>query len=230
MKKVGETKGFTIGIIQFPGSNCDQDCYLSLQRHFEVGVSYIWHRETKLPKVDALVLPGGFSYGDYLRAGALAARSPIVKAVSSFVESGGPVIGICNGFQILTETKILPGTLLQNDSTEFKCLHSSLKINENAVSWRKQKISAEFLKIPIAHGEGRYYSDESTLEALKDNGQIYFKYLDNPNGSLENIAGISSKDGRVIGMMPHPERACDPEVASDDGLIIWKNFLENACG
>jgi phosphoribosylformylglycinamidine synthase subunit PurQ / glutaminase len=218
-----------VSLIQFPGSNCDWDCIDSLKRHFSLDVRPIWHSETNLGKTDAIILPGGFSYGDYLRSGSIAAMSPIMQEVRKFVDKGGPVIGICNGFQILTETRILPGALLKNAGGKFICSNENVSIEDcKSVQTPSLKIGST-LNIPIAHGEGNYFIDAVGLSELKDNGQVLLRYQDNPNGSIDNIAGITSNSGRVWGMMPHPERATDKILGgSEDGLVLWKAFFE-AC-
>ena len=223
-----------IGLVQFPGSNCDMDCFDAFRRHFSVELQAVWHTERTLPSLDALVLPGGFSFGDYLRSGTLAAHAPIMPAVKSFVEKGGAVIGICNGFQILTESRLLPGALLRNESRSFICKFVNLVPGQGASVYQQQLAGAN-LRIPIAHGEGRYYIDQAGLKRLQDQGQIAFMYANengqvsqaaNPNGSVANIAGIVSENGRVLGMMPHPERATDVLMGgSADGLKILESFL-----
>lgn len=211
-----------IGLIRFPGSNCDADCIDSLQRHFSLSATIISHRETELPPLDAIVLPGGFSYGDYLRAGALAALSPIMNEVASFHERGGAIIGICNGFQILCETRLLPGVLLDNAGGRFICRWAPLSF---------EKGPRRFIRLPIAHGQGRYYAQGETLVKMQDNGQILMRYeSENPNGSIDAIAGITSKDGRIWGLMPHPERACDAILGGEDGLFVWERFLNDVVG
>lgn len=224
----------TVGLIQFPGSNCDADCVDALRRHFGIKTQLVWHTETSLPKLDAIILPGGFSYGDYLRSGALASHSPVMAEVKAFVKKGGPVMGICNGFQILTESHLLPGALLRNNTRKFNCRYVALR-GESGSSVYSSMLANKTLSIPIAHGEGRYYIDNTGLARLKDKGQIVFRYssnegvvseASNPNGSLENIAGIASENGRVFGLMPHPERATDTVTGgSNDGLLIWQAFF-----
>lgn len=229
-----------IGLIQFPGSNCDMDCADILQRHFGISVTLIWHTETKLPKVDGVIIPGGFSYGDYLRSGGLAAHAHIMDDVKAFAKKGGAVIGICNGFQILTEAGLLPGALLKNLSRKFICHHVYLTAAKGSSSYHEQFKGCRFSN-PIAHGDGRYYISDDGLKELEDHDQIVFRYSDkegeiteeaNPNGSVGNIAGIVSKNGRVLGMMPHPERAADDllslvDGANHDGLKIWSAFLSS---
>ena len=224
-----------IGLVQFPGSNCDMDCVDALRRHFGIEAKLIWHTETSLPKIDGLVLPGGFSYGDYLRSGALASHSPLMKAVKDFVARGGAAIGICNGFQILTESHLLPGVLLKNNSQKFVCHYVHLVPAAGKTVYHKAAAGKKTLRIPIAHGEGRFHVSPDGLKKLQDQGQILFRYGDenglandqsNPNGSIDGIAGIVSENGRVMGMMPHPERATDVLMGgSDDGLVVLKAFL-----
>lgn len=224
----------SVGLIQFPGSNCDMDCVDTMRRHFGIETKLVWHTEAGLPKLDAVILPGGFSYGDYLRSGALASHSPVMAAVKEFVQKGGPVIGICNGFQILTESHLLPGALLRNSNRQFICKYVGLA-GQHGSSVYSSMLAGKTLSIPIAHGEGRYYIDADGLKKLNDRGQVVFRYADrsgtvsadtNPNGSLENIAGIVSENGRVFGLMPHPERATDVVMGgSADGLLVWKAFF-----
>lgn len=226
------------GIIVFPGSNCDHDCEYVLRDVLKQEVRMLWHKEHSLEDVDCVVLPGGFSYGDYLRTGAVARFSPIMKEVIQFAHEGGLVIGICNGFQILLEAGLLPGAMLRNRSLKFVCKFVNLRV-ENAdtpfTNACKQDVGARFiapLKIPIAHGEGNYFADATMLKRLKEKNQIVFRYCDeqgrisdaaNPNGSLENIAGICNEGGNVLGMMPHPERASEEELGSADGRKIWES-------
>lgn len=224
-----------VGLVQFPGSNCDQDCIEALRRHFGIEVSVIWHSETSLPKIDGLIIPGGFSYGDYLRSGALAAHSPVMREIRGFAAKGGPIIGICNGFQILTETKLLPGVLLRNFTRKFICKYTALKASEGRSAYHKS-LGQGVSRLPVAHGQGRYYCDAETLHSLRDNGQIVMRYsaVDgtvsdafNLNGSLDAIAGIVSENGKIFGLMPHPERATDTLVGgSEDGLKYFNAFLE----
>ena len=223
-----------LGLIQFPGSNCDMDCTEGFQRHFGIEVRPIWHQERSLPPLDAVIIPGGFSYGDYLRSGALAAHSPIMSAVKAFVGRGGAALGICNGFQILTESHLLPGALLRNQNRRFICRYVHLAVGEGSSAYHRA-LGSSVARVPIAHGEGRYFADGETLRRLRDQGQIAFRYSDlnghvtsesNPNGALDAIAGLVSENGRVLGMMPHPERALDELVGgSADGLNILQAFL-----
>lgn len=224
-----------IGLVQFPGSNCDQDCIFAFRRHFGIEVLPVWHQEATLPKVDGLIIPGGFSYGDYLRSGALAAHSPIMNDIRAFAAKGGPIIGICNGFQILTEARLLPGVLLRNGGRKFICKYTALKAAAGATTYHKA-LQGVVSRLPIAHGQGRYYCQEETLRALQGNGQVVMRYCSvdgvlsenhNPNGSLDSIAGIVSENGRVFGLMPHPERSTDRLMGgSEDGRIYFSAFLE----
>ena len=221
------------GVVIFPGSNCDMDMVYVLESIMGQEVVKLWHKDTDLQEVDFIIIPGGFSYGDYLRSGAIAKFSPIMKEVIGFANAGGYVMGICNGFQILTESGLLPGALLHNTSHKFICKNTYLKaITKNTLV--TNKYSEKAIKIPIAHGEGRYFADEKTLKSLVDNDQILFKYSDengditelaNPNGSLMNIAGICNNDRNVFGMMPHPERAADSELNNQDGKLLFESIL-----
>lgn len=223
----------TIAIISFPGSNCDFDCHSVLKRKFGVDAKWVWHQEADLGKVDAVIIPGGFSYGDYLRAGALASHSPVMEAVIKFANQGGYVLGICNGFQALTECGLLPGALLGNITKKFICKSVSLKAETDFGSSIR---AGDRLKIPIAHAQGRYYTDESSLTKLDARGQVLFRYCSesdeisdqfNPNGSVSSIAGVTSENGRVLGMMPHPERASDAlTFESEDGMKVLTSFVE----
>ena len=225
-----------VGLLQYPGSNCDADCIEVFARYLDISVIPIWHSEHTLPKLDALILPGGFSYGDYLRAGALAGHAKITPSIRAFANAGGTLIGICNGFQILTEMGLLPGTLLKNASGRFVCQKVHLKAAEGPSLYSHTLKDLGPLCMPVAHGEGRYFIDHEGLNRLRGEGQIAFRYCDlngessetaNPNGSLDHIAGVVSANGRVLGMMPHPERAVDPLIGgSADGLAILKAFLQ----
>ena len=222
------------GVLVFPGSNCDADCYNVIQDALQQPVNYIWHQETKLNECDALILPGGFSYGDYLRCGAIARFSPIMPAVIDFARQGGLVIGICNGFQILTESGLLPGVLLRNRSLKFICKPTFLKVKNRATSFTHLYEQDEVLNIPVAHGEGNYFCDEQTLRELTEENRIIFTYCDelgeesfasNPNGSIANIAGIVNAGGNVLGMMPHPERVSEILLGGTDGYNIFASML-----
>jgi phosphoribosylformylglycinamidine synthase I len=222
------------GIVLFPGSNCDQDMIYVLRDILKQDVVELWHKEHNLKNVDFVVLPGGFSYGDYLRSGAIARFSPIMNEVMEFADQGGNVFGVCNGFQILCEAGLLPGALLSNLDLKFSCKNVYIK-SENADTLLTSAIPKnKSLKIPIAHGEGNYYTDVNSLKKMNANGQILFRYCDengtvtpesNPNGSLENIAGICNDRKNVFGMMPHPERASDSELSNSDGLFLFKSIL-----
>jgi len=222
-------------VVVFPGSNCDADAFYAIRDNANQQVQYLWHKDTKIPtNIDCIILPGGFSYGDYLRSGAIARFSPIMQEVISFANKGGYVIGICNGFQVLTEAHLLPGTLMRNNTLNFVCKDVYLKTLNFNTAFTNQIPKEKILRIPIAHGEGNYYADNDTLKALWDNNQVVFQYCDqngtvnnesNPNGSLMNIAGIINKTGNVLGMMPHPERASDNLLGNTDGLLIFKSLI-----
>lgn len=213
------------GIIVFPGSNCDQDVRHVVERGTKKRVRMIWHKETKLPKVDCLVLPGGFSYGDYLRAGALARFSPVMKEVVGFARKGGFVLGICNGFQVLTETGLLPGVLMRNKDLHFICETVPLTVANNETSFTEHYALKTVVNMPIAHGEGNYQADPETLRTLKGEGRIVFQYhQNNPNGSTENIAGICNAKKNVLGMMPHPERCSEEALGNCDGIKLFESL------
>lgn len=222
------------GVLVFPGSNCDDDAVRVLGDVMGQDVVKVWHKEQNLPDVDCVIVPGGFSYGDYLRCGAIARFSPIMQAVIEFANNGGLVYGICNGFQILCEAHLLPGALLANESHKFICKNVYLKPTTNNSALTADLDLTKALKIPIAHAEGRYYADDATLQKLVANDQILFKYCDadgnftegsNPNGSLMNIAGICNEGRNVFGMMPHPERAAESELGNTDGLLMLESLL-----
>lgn len=222
------------GVIVFPGSNCDEDMIYVLEKIMEQKVERLWHKDRDLKGSDFIVLPGGFSYGDYLRSGAIARFSPIMENVMEHAAKGGFVFGVCNGFQILCEAGLLPGALLHNNSQKFICKNVFLKAQTNQSIITSQLDLNRILKIPIAHGEGRFYSDEKTLKELNQNGQILFRYCNkegqitddsNPNGSLENIAGICNTGKNVFGMMPHPERAADQELGNTDGKFLFESII-----
>ncbi len=224
------------GVIVFPGSNCDHDAYHVVSKHIGQPVDFIWHKETDLSGYDALLIPGGFSYGDYLRAGALASFSPVMSAVKEFAAEGKFVFGICNGFQILCETGLLPGALMRNRNLHFVCRHVHVRTENDEMPYTTELKRGDILSLPIAHAEGNYVCDEETFADLTANGQIVFRYCDaegnvtdaaNPNGAGSNIAGICNKEGNVLGMMPHPERACEDLLGSNDGLGIFRS-LTNA--
>lgn len=222
------------GVVIFPGSNCDEDMVYVLETIMEQEVNRLWHKDTDLRNCDFIILPGGFSYGDYLRSGAIARFSPIMEKVIEHAGNGGYVLGVCNGFQVLCEAGLLPGALLHNSNQKFICKNVFIKAETNDTLITSAIVTSQPLKIPIAHGEGRFYADIETLKSIKDNGQILFRYCDqngnftkeaNPNGSLENIAGICNIEKNIFGMMPHPERAADEELRNTDGKILFESIL-----
>ena len=222
------------GVIQFPGSNCDQDCAHVMRTVCAQSARLVWHKDTSLGDVDAVLVPGGFSYGDYLRTGSIARFSPVMKAVQQFAANGGPVLGICNGFQILCETGLLPGALVRNRSLQFRCEHVYLKTVTTDSPFTREIPPGQLLRIPIAHGDGCYFADEATLTALREQRQILWQYCDaqgelteasNPNGSVNNIAGVCNKQRNVAGLMPHPERASEDLLGGNDGLLIFRSLL-----
>ncbi|MEO6695649.1 MAG: phosphoribosylformylglycinamidine synthase subunit PurQ [Ignavibacteria bacterium] len=216
-----------VGIIVFPGSNCDHDAYHVFKSVFNVDTRFIWHKEGNIGDRNIIILPGGFSYGDYLRCGAISRFSPIMKEVISFADKGGIVIGICNGFQVLCEAGLLPGTLMRNENLRFVCKTVTLKVENNKSIFTSEYKIKEEIKIPIAHGEGNYYCDDETLTGLIGNNQILFSYLDNPNGSLFSIAGIQNVKRNVLGMMPHPERCCESKLGNCDGKRLLQSVVES---
>jgi len=224
------------GIIIFPGTWSDRDCHYALSDILKQEAEYIWHKETDLSPYDCVILPGGFSYGDYLRSGAIARFSPVMSEVERFATQGKPVIGICNGFQILCEAGLLPGALLTNNNLQFRCQWTYLKTETISTAFTSQCKNGQVLKIPISHYEGRYYADDATLAELEAERRVIFRYSTpagkitesaNPNGAMNNIAGIINEKGNVLGMMPHPERACEPLLGSSDGNIIWESIIAN---
>jgi phosphoribosylformylglycinamidine synthase len=225
------------GVVVFPGSNCDEDMVYVLEHIMGQETVKLWHKNTDLEGCDAIVLPGGFSYGDYLRSGAIARFSPIMDSIVAHAQKGGFVFGVCNGFQILCEAGLLPGALLHNNERKFICKNVFIKAQNNDTPLTNAIPKDKALKIPIAHGEGKYFADEKTLKALNDNGQILFRYCDeqgritdeaNPNGATENIAGICNAGKNVFGMMPHPERAADAELHNEDGKFLFESILKQA--
>ncbi|MFC7687388.1 phosphoribosylformylglycinamidine synthase subunit PurQ [Ureibacillus sp. GCM10028918] len=214
-------------VLVFPGSNCDIDMYHAIKDELGEEVEYVWHDTTDLSEFDGVLVPGGFSYGDYLRCGAMANQSNVMAEVKKFAQEGKPVLGVCNGFQILTEAGLLPGALLRNKNLKFMCRTVGLKVENNDTLFTNQYEAGQIINIPIAHGEGNYFCDDKTLAELKANNQIVFTYSgENPNGSLEDIAGIINERGNVLGMMPHPERAVDALLGSDDGLKVFKSIVK----
>ena len=214
------------GILVFPGSNCDRDVAYVTRDLLGQATRMIWHQETDISDIDVVIIPGGFSYGDYLRCGAIARFSPVMQQVIDHALKGKFVIGICNGFQVLTEAGLLPGALARNQDLHFICDRSSLKVERNNLPWTYGYTEGEVITLPIAHGEGRFYGDESTLAEIEANGQVLFRYQENPNGSLNDIAGICNLQGNVLGMMPHPERAADKALGNSDGLRLFQGLLE----
>ncbi|MGE7622455.1 phosphoribosylformylglycinamidine synthase subunit PurQ [Viridibacillus sp. NPDC096237] len=214
-------------VLVFPGSNCDLDMYHAIKDELGEEAEYVWHDAKDLSSYDGILLPGGFSYGDYLRCGAIARSSNVMTEVVKAAEAGKPILGVCNGFQILTEAGLLPGALLRNKNLKFMCRTVDLKVVNNKTQFTNQYAKDEVIKVPIAHGEGNYYCDEDTLQSLKDNNQIVFTYSsENPNGSLEDIAGIVNERGNVLGMMPHPERAVNELIGGSDGLAVFKSIVK----
>ncbi len=223
-------------VVVFPGSNCDRDAFNAAERAMDQEAKFVWHKDTDLGDPDVVILPGGFSYGDYLRCGAIARFSPIMKEVVKFAERGGVVLGICNGFQILTEAGLLPGALLRNESLRFVCKDAFIRVERNDTIFTSSCSPGEVLKIPVAHGDGNYYTDEEGLKRLEDHGHILFRYCSpegtidaqsNPNGSVANIAGIINTAGNVMGLMPHPERAVDPVLRRTDGQKLFQSVLQS---
>lgn len=215
-------------VIVFPGSNCDVDMYHAIKDELGEQVEYVWHDSDSLEGFDGILLPGGFSYGDYLRTGAIARFSKVMKEVVKAAEEGKPVLGVCNGFQILLEAGLLPGAMRRNDSLSFICKPVELKVENSETMFTREYGQGETITIPVAHGEGNYYCDQETLETLKTNKQIVFTYHgENPNGSLENIAGITNEKGNVLGMMPHPERAVDELLGGADGLKLFQSIVKH---
>ena len=222
-----------VAIVTFPGSNCDYDLYKCIQL-VDGNPCFVWHRDVELGEVDAVMLPGGFSYGDYLRAGAIATMSPIMDAVKAFAAAGGPVVGICNGFQTLCEAGLLPGALLRNRSLRFASRDVLLRVENDATIFTDRYEVGQILRVPIAHAEGNYYADDQTLDRLEEEGRVLFRYVDasgeatteaNPNGSARNVAGILNEEGNVMGLMPHPERAVEEILGSVDGLGIFEALM-----
>lgn len=222
------------GVIVFPGSNCDRDIATVTKGVLNADTRMVWHQETDIKDIDVVVVPGGFSYGDYLRCGAIAQFSPVMNSIIEHAQQGKYVLGICNGFQVLTEVGLLPGALIRNRGLHFICDRAPIKVERNDSIWTQDYQAREIITLPIAHGEGCYYADDDTLKAIEDNNQVLFRYssasgeidLDNnPNGSLNNIAGIVNQQGNVLGMMPHPERASDSAIGSTDGLAMFRGLL-----
>jgi len=223
-----------VGVLVFPGSNCDRDCYDVIHQSFRQQVEFVWHQETQLKDFHAIILPGGFSYGDYLRCGAIARFSPVMKAVRQFADDGGLILGICNGFQILLEAGLLPGAMLRNRSLKFVCRQVHLRVENQDTPYTHRYRPQQVLKLPVAHGDGNYYVDAQTLARMKQNHQIVLRYCQsdgtvdeeaNPNGSVENVAGVCNERRNVLGMMPHPERASESALGSQDGQSIFASLF-----
>lgn len=213
-------------VVVFPGSNCDRDVF-TVMRDQGLNPVSVWHDDSELPSgLDLVVLPGGFSFGDYLRCGAMAARSPIMQSVKQFAESGGHVLGICNGFQILCESQLLPGTLMRNDHLKFNCKETVLRVESNDSAFTSGYSKGQLINLPVAHAEGNYFADAATLKALNDNGQVALRYTDAINGAQDNIAGITNKAGNVLGLMPHPERHAEAALGGADGAILFQSLLK----
>jgi len=227
------------GIVVFPGTWSETDTHHAVHGVLNQEAEYIWHGKDNIEQFDAIILPGGFSYGDFLRCGAIARFSPVIQAIRQFADRGGPVIGICNGFQILCESGLLPGVLMRNDHLEFRCIWTDLRVENSNTIFTSETIKGQTLHIPMSHGEGNYQADDITIQKLEDNDQIAFRYADsdgnvateiNPNGSINNIAGIINDKGNVMGMMPHPEKASEKLIGGDDGNLIFKSMIHNLVG
>jgi phosphoribosylformylglycinamidine synthase I len=225
------------GIVVFPGSNCDEDAHYAVQKVFGQDAEYLWHKEADLKGADVVILPGGFAHGDYLRTGAMARFSPIMNAVRAFAERGGPVLGICNGFQILLESGLLPGAMLRNRSLKYRCEHVYLRVERTDTPFTSAARTGQVLRMPIGHGEGNYFAPPDMLRRIEDNGQVVLRYTDpdgqarearNPNGSVHSIAALCNESRNVVGMMPHPERACEPLLGGVDGRVIFESALRGA--
>jgi phosphoribosylformylglycinamidine synthase subunit PurQ / glutaminase len=213
------------GVVIFPGSNCDHDCYYAIESVIGKPVEFIWHQDTSVKGFDGVILPGGFAYGDYLRTGALAKFSPVMKAIGEFANKGGLVYGICNGFQILTEAGLLPGALLRNVTMKYICKFVELRTETANTPYTNLLRKGQILRIPIGHGDGNFYADAVTLQRIEDNDQVVFRYVENPNGSLHDIAGIVNDKRNVLGMMPHPDRSSEAILGSADGKLIFESMV-----
>lgn len=222
-------------VIVFPGSNCDQDAYHAVRDVLGQSAEYVWHKQTSLQEADAVILPGGFAHGDYLRTGAMARFSPIMRAVEEFAASGGPVLGVCNGFQVLLEAGLLPGAMLRNRGLRFRCEHVHVRVEQNDTPFTCRCRKGQVLRLPIAHGEGNYFADPHVIARLEQQRQVVFRYTTpegavtdaaNPNGSTASIAGLCNESRNVVGLMPHPERACEPVLGSGDGLLVLQSAVD----
>ena len=231
---MSKSNSYKFGIVVFPGSNCDHDCYYAIKHVFGQDCEFLWHHETDVDRFDCIVLPGGFSYGDYLRTGSIASLSPIMKSVEKFANEGNPVIGICNGFQVLVESGLLPGALIRNSSLKFVCKWVSLRVESTDNLFTDKMQVGDTLNIPVAHGEGNYFCTPEELEDINNNSQVVFRYSSedgeltsesNPNGSMENIAGITNRAGNVLGMMPHPERCAEEILQGTQGRLIFESII-----
>jgi phosphoribosylformylglycinamidine synthase subunit PurQ / glutaminase len=216
-----------VGVVRFPGSNCDADAFHGVELAGAEAV-YLWHEDADLAGADALILPGGFAYGDYVRAGVIARFSPVMRSIADAAARGVPVLGICNGFQVLAEARLLPGVLLRNEGLRFVHRWVSSRVESAATPFTAAIPAGTVLRMPVAHGEGRYFNDERMLDTLEAEGRVVFRYLDNPNGSLRDIAGVRNEAGNVVGLMPHPERADEPLLGSADGMLIFRSLVESA--
>jgi len=213
-------------VIVFPAANCDRDAKVALEQMTGQSPRMVWHQDSELPDVDLVVLPGGFSYGDYLRCGAMASQSAVMKAVKAHADKGGMVLGICNGFQVLTESGLLPGALMRNAGLKFVCKPVALSVEETQNAFARHYEKGQEITVPVAHGEGNYYADDATLDRLEGEGRVVFRYRDNPNGSARDIAGILNDKRNVLGMMPHPERVVDPITGGTDGRALFQSLIE----
>ena len=226
-------------VVVFPGSNCDHDAYHAVRHVLGQDAEFLWHKEASLGGADVVILPGGFSHGDYLRTGAIARFSPVMDAVRTFAERGGPVLGICNGFQVLLEAGMLPGAMLRNAGLKFRCEHVHVRVEQTDTPFTATCRPGQLLRLPIAHGEGNYFADAETIQSLEQQRQVIFRYVTpegqvtadaNPNGSLNNIAGLCNRTRNVVGLMPHPERACEPALGSADGLVLLESVVAALTG
>ena len=227
------------GVVVFPGTWSERDTYYAVHDVLDQPARYIWHKETNITDCDAIVLPGGFSYGDYLRSGAIARFSPVMRSVMEFAERGGPVIGICNGFQVLCEAGLLPGALVMNAHLEFRCEWVNLRVERADTQFTSTAQTGQLLRVPISHGEGNWQADSDTVRQVEDSGQVLLRYADssglvtdktNPNGSINGIAGIVNSQGNVLGLMPHPEKACEPLLGGADGNVLFESMIQSAAG
>lgn len=231
---MSKSNKYNFGIVVFPGSNCDHDCYHAIKHVFGQDCEFLWHHETDVERFDCIVLPGGFSYGDYLRTGSIASLSPVMKSIEQFAQAGNPVLGICNGFQVLVESGLLPGALIKNSSLKFVCKWVSVRVESTSNLFTENVKVGDVLDIPVAHAEGNYFCTPEELKELNDNSQVAFRYCrkegdlsseSNPNGSIENIAGITNKAGNVLGMMPHPERCAEEILEGTQGKLIFESII-----